>query len=115
VNPLRPPIDQAKPLFLPLKGQYFDAFVDGSKDTEYRMYGPRWNERTCKAGRPVLLSRGYGKHFRRWGVIVDFKRSSPPDMKAWYECYGTITGAAACIKIALRNLIDSGLEEKKNG
>lgn len=90
-----------KPLFIPLTGKFYDLFVGGSKDTEYRMYGPRWNERTCQVGRPVVLSRGYGKRYRTNGVIVGFQRRDPPDMKAWFECYGTITGEAACIKIKL--------------
>jgi len=47
-----------KPLFIPLKGEYFDQFQAGTKDTEYRVYGPRWNERTCAVGREVVLSRG---------------------------------------------------------
>jgi hypothetical protein len=90
-----------KPLFLPLKAAYFDAFVDGSKTEEYRLYGPRWNEGTCKIGRPVLLSRGYGKRSRRWGVIESFRRADPPDPIAWRDCYRGKSGDAACIKIRL--------------
>ncbi len=48
-----------RPLFIPLKRQWFEAFSDGSKTVEYRRYGPRWNERTCTPGRPVVLSLGY--------------------------------------------------------
>lgn len=55
---------KTKPLFIPLKGIYFDAFKTGRKAYEYRAYGPRWNERTCFTGRPVTLSRGYGKQQR---------------------------------------------------
>jgi len=50
-----------KPLFLPLKREYFDAFEAGIKTHEYRLYGPRWNEKNCRIGRPVTLSCGYGK------------------------------------------------------
>lgn len=54
-----------KPLFVPLKAEYFRAFERGEKTTEYRAYGPRWNEKTCIAGRDVLLSHGYsGKRIR---------------------------------------------------
>lgn len=49
----------SKPLFVPLKTRYFRAFVAGTKTTEYRRYGPRWNETTCWPGRPVTLSHGY--------------------------------------------------------
>lgn len=48
-----------RPLFVPLKTEHFRAFACGEKQTEYRAYGPRWNERTCIPGRPVTLSHGY--------------------------------------------------------
>lgn len=48
-----------KPLFVPLKTEWFRAFENGTKTTEYRLYGPRWNERTIFTGRPVTLSHGY--------------------------------------------------------
>ncbi|MFA6354042.1 MAG: hypothetical protein WCW93_03870 [Candidatus Paceibacterota bacterium] len=60
-----------KPIFIPLKTEYFDAFERGEKGVEYRAYGPRWNEKTCPAGRRVVLSKGYGKHKRLTGVIVE--------------------------------------------
>ena len=63
-----------KPLFIPLKAEYFDAFANGSKTREYRLYGPRWNERTCQVGRRVVLSRGYGKSNRLEGVVSSFER-----------------------------------------
>lgn len=48
-----------KPLFIPLKREYFEAFDNGTKRTEYRLYGPRWHEGTVIPGRPVTLSLGY--------------------------------------------------------
>lgn len=48
-----------KPLFVPLKREYFEAFRSGNKRTEYRLYGPRWHEGTVIKGRPVTLSLGY--------------------------------------------------------
>lgn len=48
-----------KPLFVPLKREYFEAFYNGTKRTEYRLYGPRWHEGTVIPGRPVTLSLGY--------------------------------------------------------
>ncbi|MGC8520184.1 MAG: hypothetical protein ACP5P4_16965 [Steroidobacteraceae bacterium] len=48
-----------KPLFVPLKTQYFRAFEAGIKTIEYRRAGPLWNERRCWIGRPVTLSHGY--------------------------------------------------------
>lgn len=47
-----------KPLFLPLKTEYWQQFRDGTKSDELRLYGPRWNERTCAVGRSITLSRG---------------------------------------------------------
>ena len=50
-----------KPLFIPLKAEHYDAFDDGSKVNEYRLYGPRWNEKNCYPGRrppsPVGMAR----------------------------------------------------------
>lgn len=48
-----------KPLFVPLKTEWFRAFERGEKTTEFRLYGPRWNESTCIPGRQVTLSHGY--------------------------------------------------------
>jgi hypothetical protein len=88
-----------KPLFIPLKSEYYNAFCDGSKTVEYRLYGQRWNERTCRVGRRVTLSKGYGKKHRRHGVIIGFavQKMSSED---WLACYGK-AGLAACIEIRL--------------
>lgn len=61
-----------KPLFIPLKAEYFYQFKRGEKHVEMRKYGPRWNEKTCKVGREVTLSLGYGKAHRMSGRIVSF-------------------------------------------
>lgn len=60
-----------KPLFIPLKAEHYLAFSSGNKDTEYRLYGKRWNKKTCAPGRDVILSYGYGKQRRSTGVIHD--------------------------------------------
>lgn len=59
------------PLFIPLRKEYYTAFLDGSKDTEMRPFGKRWNNKTCYPGRPVTLSMGYGKQARASGYIKD--------------------------------------------
>jgi len=92
-----------KPLFIPLKAEYYEAFDNGSKKEEYRPYGPRWNERTCRIGRRVTISYGYGKNRRRTGMIVSFDQSrGQTKTPAWQACYGgkghTV---AACIGIKL--------------
>lgn len=60
-----------KPLFIPLKSEYFDAFYNGKKTVEWRIYGPRWNDQTCTPGRKVVLSKGYGKYHRMDGIILN--------------------------------------------
>lgn len=89
-----------KPLFIPLKTEFYEAFASGVKDTEYRLYGPRWNERTCAIGRAVVLSHGYGIKRRLNGVIVGFMRSTEvTSSESWHKCYGDKVGDAACIQI----------------
>lgn len=91
-----------KPLFIPLKRKFYEAFVRGEKDTEYRRRGPRWNAKTCAIGRAVVLSCGYGTRHRVTGKIVGFHYDTTPSrMPGWLECYGPNSGDAACIKIEL--------------
>ncbi len=95
-------MNSVKPLFIPLKTEYFFAFASGLKTVEYRPYGPRWNERTCTVGRKVTLSYGYGKKFRLSGTVTAFERSAEAtQMQAWTDCYGKKSGEAACIHIQL--------------
>lgn len=78
-----------KPLFIPLRTEWFRKFEDGTKDTEYRAYGPRWNERTCRVGRPATISHGYsGKRMSRrvtgfkaltWAEAPEAARTIYPD------------------------------------
>jgi hypothetical protein len=93
-----------KPLFIPLKTKYFRAFQNGTKVIEFRPYGPRWNERTCPVGRPVVLSHGYGKRERLQGVVSVFTVDNNPvaQIAEWREVYGDSTSSvAACIAITL--------------
>ena len=97
-----------KPLFIPLKTEYFRAFQSGTKAVEYRQYGPRWNERTCAVGRPVVLSHGYGKRERLQGVVSGFSvDSNPTQIADWREVYGNSTrSVAACIRITLNTGVE---------
>lgn len=84
-----------KPLFVPLKSKYFDAFADGTKSFEYRAHGPRWNSATVRIGRRVTLSRGYGKQARLHGTISKIElrtdlENLPPGFR---DCYPTATEA----------------------
>jgi len=63
-----------KALFIPLNTKYYNDFTTGEKTEELRIYGPRWNEKTCQIGRDVILSKGYGKISRMKGRIWKFKK-----------------------------------------
>lgn len=91
-----------KPLFIPLKSEFFDAFARGEKTTEFRRRGARWNAQTCVLGRRVVLSRGYGKKDRLAGTITGFHYDSiPSKLPGWLQCYGPNSGDASCITITL--------------
>lgn len=96
-----------KPLFVPLKTEYWQQFRDGTKRDELRLYGPRWNERTCQVGREVTLSKGYGKIGRMTGRVRAFKRQHGSTFGSTYReaiqaVYGTLDVEIACISIDLR-------------
>lgn len=74
-----------KPLFIPLKRRYFEQYEHSQKRSELRLYGPRWNERTCPAGRPVVLSLGYGKQSRLLGTIVEFRKRRASTFGSTYQ------------------------------
>lgn len=91
-----------KPLFIPLKTAYFEAFERGEKTIEYRPYGNRWHERTCPVGRKVTLSCGYGRARRLTGTIIKFERDTKPiSTAAWIDCYGDKHSEVALIHIQL--------------
>lgn len=95
---------QQKPLFIPLKTEYFEGFADGSKTNELRRYGARWNEKTCQIGRPAVLSKGYGKGNRLNAVVTDFEKRRGTDFGglgriAIKACYGTLDVDIAIISV----------------
>lgn len=92
------------PMFLPLKTEYYNAFKDGSKSEELRLYGKRYNEKTCQPGRYVLLSKGYGKQNRMLGIISSFKRQRADTFGSVYKAsimdvYGNLDKEIACFSI----------------
>lgn len=98
--------EQQKPLFIPLKREYFEAFKRGEKVEELREYGPRWNKDTCQVGRSVVLSLGYGKQHRMTGRIWRFNRQHGSTFGSTYRAdiqavYGTLNIWIACISIEL--------------
>jgi len=93
-----------KPLFIPLKTEHFDAWKSGDKTDELRLYGKRWNERTCWIDREVVLSKGYGKKYRIAGKICSFKRQHGTTFGSTYkaailDCYKTLDVQIAIIGI----------------
>ena len=98
---LRDPAEM-RPLFIPLRREYYDAFASGDKWEEFRPLGPRWNARTCPPGRRVTLSMGYGIKHRRVGTIWGFRiDNNPHSMPGWSACYPDSLKSAACILIKL--------------
>ena len=93
--------NQVKPLFVPLKTQYYEEFVAGVKDTEYRKYGRGWNENTCIIGREVIISNGYGKYRRSRGVIRSFEVIDSSTIPSAREVYGPVKIELAAIGIDL--------------
>lgn len=95
-----------KPLFIPLKTEYYNRFKDGSKRSELRLYGARWNENTCKVGRKVVLSKGYGKQARMPGIIKEFLVRDANTFGSTYKqsilnLYGTLDKPIAEIRIEI--------------
>ena len=93
-----------KPLFIPLKTEYYEAFKRGDKTEELRAYGPRWNHETCKEGRAVILSKGYGNPNRMKGRIWKFKKQHGSLFGSTYktaiqDVFGTLDINIACISI----------------
>lgn len=97
-------LNSDKPLFIPLNTKYYEAFEDGSKDTEYRIHGPRWNRVTCWEGRAVTLSKGYGKKNRLHGVIKHLWTTNSISLNldiqmVIEEIYGKGTHEIICIEV----------------
>lgn len=87
-----------RPLFVPLKRAFFEAFARGEKTEEYRRHGARWNERTCRVGRAVVLSFGYGNAQRLQGVVTSFSVDGNAHQRpGWRECYGTTRPSEAAV------------------
>lgn len=104
-----------KPLFLPLNTQPYEAFERGDKHIEYRLYGKRWNEKTCIPGRDIILSKGYGKKNRMGGVITNFyvtrvKNLNVEIAASLTQYFGTLDADIACIVIKLSNNNKTGSE-----
>lgn len=76
-----------KPLFANLNVYWFWETAGGRHPTEYRPYGPRWNERTVWPGRRAVITMAF-----RWPRLFTSVESfaildEPPDQKAWDSVY----------------------------
>jgi len=97
-------MNEEKPLFVALKSEHYEAFESGIKTDEYRLYGKRWNERTCRIGRAVTLSKGYGKQNRLHTSVKGFEKVDPKnlipfDRAAILDCFGTLDKPIAKIRM----------------
>jgi hypothetical protein len=62
----------SKPLWIPLKREYFEAFRNGTKTIEYRHYGGQWTEKHIYVDRHATLGCGYsGPRLR--AIVVKFE------------------------------------------
>ena len=92
-----------KPIFIPLKSQYFEDFKNGSKRIEYRRAGVgQFTLAKCTPGREVTLSKGYGTRDRIRGTVVRswIERHEYPT-GAIAQCYGTEPIDIIAIEIAV--------------
>lgn len=82
------PTASDRPLFIPLRAKWYEAFERGERYTEWRAYGPRWNAHTCRKGRLAVLSYGYGRARRMTMKVVRFERvergKAPPEAREIY-------------------------------
>lgn len=91
-----------KPLFIPLKTEYFEAFVAGTKTEEIRRYGQVWNATNIQPGRLVTLSHGYGKGRRLSGVVKAVRIDpNPRKLPGWLECYPNAHASACAFIITI--------------
>jgi tetrahydromethanopterin S-methyltransferase subunit F len=97
-----------KPLFVPLMTEHYEAVKAGTKRIEYRLYGKRWNDRTCLVGRRITLSKGYGKGNRINGFIVGFNAVYAADSSCPYDvlesCYPNIGWYTYIAEIKFRRI-----------
>jgi hypothetical protein len=96
-----PPEDHDRPLFIPLAGEWFDAFERGQKFDEWRRFGGRWSLKQCRIGREVVLSRGYSG--RRLSAVIRSVRTCPAEAggSATVALFGAET---VCIAITLHRI-----------
>ncbi len=86
-------MSESKNIFIPLNTEYYEAIERGDKHCELRIYGNRWNEKTCYKGRLATISKGYGKAHRLTKEIssfckLPFENLVKEHQEAMLNCYG---------------------------
>jgi len=92
-----------KPLFCPVKKDIFLDYLEGRKLTEYRLYGPRWNESTAIPGRRMIVSEGYSGR-RICSRIKNFDLQlldNLPFMAKYYPLYVGRLKSVICINLEI--------------
>jgi hypothetical protein len=97
---------EEKPLFLPVPTSTYEALESGKQKCEWRRYGKRWNEKHCRVGRRLTLSKGYGKKHRLSGTLVGFDTPWAYEFnELWHEyhqkTFGTLNIRFAIMHIEL--------------
>lgn len=101
-----------KPLFVALKTKFYEQFKYGLKRYELRKLNSNFNAQTCKIGKAVILSKGYGNHERLGCYITSYKEVNGSDLplnmqKSAREVYGTATLRFAIIGLSKPRKLDS--------
>lgn len=87
-----------KPLFIPLRTEYFRAFERGEKTVEYRRYGRGWNERTCLVGKTAVLSHGYSGA-RLIAIVASFRIIRAAEINSTIYSHDTLLAAISLDEI----------------
>ena len=61
-----------RPMFIPLKREWYEAFARGEKTVEYRLPKGAFAPHHCAPGRPVVLSLGWSGNGRLNARIVAY-------------------------------------------
>ena len=83
-----------KPLFIPLKTEYYEKFERGEKTKEFRRGSDkRWSAKHCYEGRAAVLSKGYGKQSRLDAVVAKHEllplyMLAQSNISDFIACYG---------------------------
>ena len=84
--------------------KYFEQWIDRKKKYEMRIYGEKWNEKTCRVGKKAIIRCGSKGLSSVSGVISGFSVVEACDLPqsdqdTIKEIWGTIDLTMACIEI----------------